>query len=224
MDQLLQMIQSADPTDNQSDSVELLQLEGKEIHVCSTLMSWSCFFPPWINQHLFIYLSPYCLFDPTRCLQSNGPPHWPEVGGHRQVRCVTWSLRPIGFANLLCMCTGNIQSCRIWTWRWWRLSLYMPSWWMKTLSTPCTPSCRASSTTCNPAAQHNQYRKMHIHDNLYNDILNITSSAALCPQVYSGQPTSGSYAMSGTAVQGYVPMEQLPAPPPIPGQPAPRWD
>lgn len=29
MDQLLQMIQSADPTDNQSDSVELLQLEGK---------------------------------------------------------------------------------------------------------------------------------------------------------------------------------------------------
>ncbi|CAG5896532.1 unnamed protein product [Menidia menidia] len=28
MDQLLQMIQSADPTDNQSDSVELLQLEG----------------------------------------------------------------------------------------------------------------------------------------------------------------------------------------------------
>lgn len=31
MDQLLQMIQSADPTDNQSDSVELLQLEG-ELH------------------------------------------------------------------------------------------------------------------------------------------------------------------------------------------------
>lgn len=30
MDQLLQMIQSADPTDNQSDSVELLQLEGKD--------------------------------------------------------------------------------------------------------------------------------------------------------------------------------------------------
>lgn len=30
MDQLLQMIQSADPTDNQSDSVELLQLEGKQ--------------------------------------------------------------------------------------------------------------------------------------------------------------------------------------------------
>ncbi|TNN26411.1 Signal transducing adapter molecule 1 [Liparis tanakae] len=28
MDQLLQMIQSADPTDNQSDSSELLQLEG----------------------------------------------------------------------------------------------------------------------------------------------------------------------------------------------------
>lgn len=29
MDQLLQMIQSADPTDNQSDSIELLQLEGE---------------------------------------------------------------------------------------------------------------------------------------------------------------------------------------------------
>lgn len=29
MDQLLQMIQSADPTDNQSDSAELLQLEGE---------------------------------------------------------------------------------------------------------------------------------------------------------------------------------------------------
>lgn len=43
----------------------------------------------------------------------------------------------------------------------------------------------------------------------------------LCPQVYPSQPTSGSYAMSGTAVQGYVPMEQLPAAPPIPGQPAP---
>lgn len=34
MDQLLQMIQSADPTDNQSDSIELLQLEGKAIPVC----------------------------------------------------------------------------------------------------------------------------------------------------------------------------------------------
>lgn len=29
MDQLLQMIQSADPTDNESDACELLQLEGK---------------------------------------------------------------------------------------------------------------------------------------------------------------------------------------------------
>ena len=32
MDQLLTMIQSADPTDNQSDAVELLQLEGKTTH------------------------------------------------------------------------------------------------------------------------------------------------------------------------------------------------
>lgn len=29
MDQLLQMIQSADPTDNESDACELLQLEGR---------------------------------------------------------------------------------------------------------------------------------------------------------------------------------------------------
>lgn len=29
MDQLLQMIQSADPTDNESDACELLLLEGK---------------------------------------------------------------------------------------------------------------------------------------------------------------------------------------------------
>ena len=40
MDQLLQMIQSADPTDNQSDAVELLQLEGKDKHpaLCTTLL------------------------------------------------------------------------------------------------------------------------------------------------------------------------------------------
>ena len=40
MDQLLQMIQSADPTDNQSDAVELLQLEGKDKHppLCAALL------------------------------------------------------------------------------------------------------------------------------------------------------------------------------------------
>lgn len=37
MDQLLQMIQSADPTDNQSDSVELLQLEGEDPRLETTL-------------------------------------------------------------------------------------------------------------------------------------------------------------------------------------------
>lgn len=47
--------------------------------------------------------------------------------------------------------------------------------------------------------------------------------ACLWSQVYPCQPASGSYAMSGTAVQGYpVPMEQIPAGTPIPGQPAPR--
>lgn len=34
----------------------------------------------------------------------------------------------------------------------------------------------------------------------------------MCLQVYPGQPTSGSYAMSSTGVQGYtVPVEQIPA-------------
>lgn len=48
--------------------------------------------------------------------------------------------------------------------------------------------------------------------------------ARLSPQVYPGPPASGSYAMSGTAVQGYtVPMEQLQPGAPMPGQPAPRW-
>uniref|UniRef100_A0A8C6THT7 Signal transducing adaptor molecule (SH3 domain and ITAM motif) 1 n=1 Tax=Neogobius melanostomus TaxID=47308 RepID=A0A8C6THT7_9GOBI len=43
-------------------------------------------------------------------------------------------------------------------------------------------------------------------------------------QVYPGQPASGSYAMSSTGVQGYsVPVEQLPAGAPMPGQPAPRY-
>lgn len=47
----------------------------------------------------------------------------------------------------------------------------------------------------------------------------------LCAQVYPGQPASGSYGMSGTVVQGYtVPVEQLSAGGPIPGQPVPRWD
>lgn len=44
MDQLLQMIQSADPTDDQSDSCELLQLEGesKTISECSDRVRWIC--------------------------------------------------------------------------------------------------------------------------------------------------------------------------------------
>lgn len=44
MDQLLQMIQSADPTDNQSDSVELLQLEGKAIPICIRLFNVTIMF------------------------------------------------------------------------------------------------------------------------------------------------------------------------------------
>lgn len=51
-------------------------------------------------------------------------------------------------------------------------------------------------------------------------------SARRWPQVYAGPPASGTYAMSGTALQGYtVPMEQLQSVAPMPGQPgqpAPR--
>lgn len=82
MDQLLQMIQSADPTDNQSDSVELLQLEGKAIPV-----SIRYFKVPIMFLSAFDQLTPSpvpvftcvtsscCVFHLTRCLQSDGPPH-----------------------------------------------------------------------------------------------------------------------------------------------------
>jgi len=54
MDQLLQMIQSADPTDDQSDSCELLQLEGesKTISVCSGRVRW-IFVEEHIDSNLF---------------------------------------------------------------------------------------------------------------------------------------------------------------------------
>lgn len=79
MDQLLQMIQSADPTDNQSDSVELLQLEGKDSPVCIPYFNVPIMFLSSSHQ-LFLYLfvfgtASYCDFDPTRGLQSDGPSH-----------------------------------------------------------------------------------------------------------------------------------------------------
>lgn len=52
-------------------------------------------------------------------------------------------------------------------------------------------------------------------------VLSVALTICSCLQVYPGQPTPGSYAMGGTAVQGYVPIDQLPAPPPISGQTAP---
>lgn len=55
MDQLLQMIQSADPTDNQSDSVELLQLEGKDSPVCIPYFNVPIMFLSSSHQ-LFLYL------------------------------------------------------------------------------------------------------------------------------------------------------------------------
>lgn len=80
MDQLLQMIQSADPTDNQSDSVELLQLEGKAIPACKRY-----FVVPLTFLSFFDQLTPSlvpasvtsssCVSDPARCVQSDGTPH-----------------------------------------------------------------------------------------------------------------------------------------------------
>lgn len=79
MDQLLQMIQSADPTDNQSDSVELLQLEGKDMQYFIFLFLFSLSSDIQLTPSpgpLFSSVTPSCcVFDPTRCLQSNGPPH-----------------------------------------------------------------------------------------------------------------------------------------------------
>lgn len=74
-----------------------------------------------------------------------------------------WSREPSRPWRLLIHCwpcAGSTRSCPSSTWRWWRLSLCMPNWWMKIQSTPCTPSCRASSTTCsNLAVRLNRYRR-----------------------------------------------------------------
>lgn len=137
MDQLLQMIQSADPTDNQSDSVELLQLEG----ACNQM-------GPLIDQKLE---------DIDR--------------KHSELSEL------------------NVKVMEA-------LSLY--------------------AKLMNEDPVYAMYAK------LQSQQYYMQQPANAAQQVYPGQPTSGSYAMSGTAVQGYtVPMEQLPAGTPIPGQPAP---
>ncbi|XP_040912170.1 collectin-12-like [Toxotes jaculatrix] len=137
MDQLLQMIQSADPTDNQSDSVELLQLEG----ACNQM-------GPLIDQKLE---------DIDR--------------KHSELSEL------------------NVKVMEA-------LSLY--------------------AKLMNEDPVYAMYAK------LQSQQYYMQQPANAAQQVYPGQPASGSYAMSGTAVQGYtVPMEQLPAGTPIPGQPAP---
>lgn len=137
MDQLLQMIQSADPTDNQSDSVELLQLEG----ACNQM-------GPLIDQKLE---------DIDR--------------KHSELSEL------------------NVKVMEA-------LSLY--------------------AKLMNEDPVYAMYAK------LQSQQYYMQQPASAAQQVYPGQPASGSYAMSGTAVQGYtVPMEQLPAGTPIPGQPAP---
>ncbi|XP_071348994.1 collectin-12-like [Trachinotus anak] len=137
MDQLLQMIQSADPTDNQSDSVELLQLEG----ACNQM-------GPLIDQKLE---------DIDR--------------KHSELSEL------------------NVKVMEA-------LSLY--------------------AKLMNEDPVYAMYAKLQSQQYYMQQPANAVQ------QVYPGQPASGSYAMSGTAVQGYtVPMEQLPAGTPIPGQPAP---
>ncbi|XP_070701009.1 collectin-12-like [Pempheris klunzingeri] len=137
MDQLLQMIQSADPTDNQSDSVELLQLEG----ACNQM-------GPLIDQKLE---------DIDR--------------KHSELSEL------------------NVKVMEA-------LSLY--------------------AKLMNEDPVYAMYAK------LQSQQYYMQQPANAAQQVYPGQPASGSYAMSGPAVQGYtVPMEQLPAGTPIPGQPAP---
>ncbi|XP_032388451.1 signal transducing adapter molecule 1 [Etheostoma spectabile] len=137
MDQLLQMIQSADPTDNQSDSVELLQLEG----ACNQM-------GPLIDQKLD---------DIDR--------------KHSELSDL------------------NVKVMEA-------LSLY--------------------AKIMNEDPVYAMYAK------LQSQQYYMQQPANAAQQVYAGQPASGSYAMSGTTVQGYtVPMEQLPAGTPIPGQPAP---
>ncbi|XP_047444728.1 collectin-12-like [Mugil cephalus] len=137
MDQLLQMIQSADPTDNQSDSVELLQLEG----ACNQM-------GPLIDQKLE---------DIDR--------------KHSELSEL------------------NVKVMEA-------LSLY--------------------AKLMNEDPVYAMYAK------LQSQQYYMQQPANAAQQVYPGQPASGSYAMSGTGVQGYsVPIEQLPAGAPIPGQPPP---
>ncbi|XP_071774323.2 signal transducing adapter molecule 1 [Centroberyx gerrardi] len=137
MDQLLQMIQSADPTDNQSDAVELLQLEG----ACNQM-------GPLIDQKLE---------DIDR--------------KHSELSEL------------------NVKVMEA-------LSLY--------------------AKLMNEDPVYAMYAK------LQSQQYYMQQPANAAPQVYPGQPAAGSYAMSGTAVQGYtVPIEQLQAGTPMPGQPTP---
>ncbi|XP_057713115.1 signal transducing adapter molecule 1 isoform X1 [Corythoichthys intestinalis] len=138
MDQLLQMIQSADPTDNQSDSVELLQLEG----ACNQM-------GPLIDQKLE---------DIDR--------------KHSELSEL------------------NVKVMEA-------LSLY--------------------AKLMNEDPVYAMYAKLQSQQYYMQQ-----PPAASQQQVYPAAPTSGSYSMSGAAVQGYnVPVEQLQGQTSLPTQPAP---
>lgn len=83
-----------------------------------------------------------------------------------------------------CLSSGSTQSCQSWTWRWWKLCHCMRSSWMKIQSTPCTPSCRANSTTCSSLPmQRNRYHHLVTAVTLCDPITSSCSVSEL-PSIY----------------------------------------
>lgn len=102
MDQLLQMIQSADPTDDQSDTCELLQLEGK----CETISLWSDRTFVLSCRDWFIVVLP-----PFSCLQPDGSSHWSEAGGHWQVFRKLHPKNPNPMKPIIGTCDNYVVLC-----------------------------------------------------------------------------------------------------------------
>uniref|UniRef100_A0A8C6LDR1 Signal transducing adaptor molecule n=1 Tax=Nothobranchius furzeri TaxID=105023 RepID=A0A8C6LDR1_NOTFU len=207
MDQLLQMIQSADPTDNQSDSVELLQLEG----ACNQM-------GPLIDQKLedidrkhselselnvkvMEALSLYAKLmneDPVYAmyakLQSQQYYMQQPAGVAQQVQSILTFYRDA---------SGNM--C---------LKIHFTM-----LKDPIAPKASLSVSVCVCVC----VCVCACVRACVRACVCVCVCVCVCLQVYPGPPASGSYAMSSTGVQGYsVPLEQLPAGTQLASQPAPR--